>query len=115
MATIRIKTGDTYPLTYTLLDANKNPIDLSDCTVTVSIGSLVTDGECTTDDETDGLVTYNWIPEPAVPPVDGEDEEEFDLTDTPGMYPINFKITSDDGTIRTLPVDEPLWLFIMLP
>lgn len=110
MATIRIKTGDTYPISHILLDSNKNPIDLSDCTVTISIGSLVTDGECTIDDEVDGQVTYNWLPEiPADPP------EEFDLTDTPGMYPINFKITDANDTIRTLPVEEPLWLFIMLP
>jgi len=111
MSTIRIKTGDTSPLTYVIQNADNTPVDLKDTTVTVTIGSLVTNGECTIDEDITGQITYDWGIDPDAEP--DPDDEPIDITDTPGMYPMVFRITDKSGMVKSLPVNESLWLFIM--
>ena len=111
---------DTAPkLRRCLLDGGGNPIDLSGCTVTISVaqalelenyyiqptGRIVNDSPCVIADQTvpENLGWISWTP--------GACDSDSALT-PPGQYLYQFAITYQDGGLQRIPADTYLPMVI---
>lgn len=102
---MRIKQGDLYPFEYNITyDDGKTPINLTGCTVTISMTKdgatepTVDDQTCIITDAANGKIKYTW---------------QNTETDVVGMYKLEFHVTTHDGSTLTVPSGDILWLFII--
>jgi len=105
--------GDTAPnLERQMLDGNGDPIDLTGCTVTITIAHarydyyyspstrIVDRGSCLVDpDQTNNTGWVSWTP-------------PTDILDPAGNYYFNFEITYADSTRQTIPPNTYLLMVI---
>ena len=89
-----VKQGDTRNAIHATLIKNGNPINLENCKVYISIGSLVCNAECMIVDSENGKIAF---------PLEG-------FTEKSGIFRYEFTIVYEDGRRETIPNDSYLKL-----
>lgn len=108
-----IKSGDTSPdLVTTLLDADGAAVNLTGATVRFLMRprgetELTVDGTAVIDDdETSGIVSYQWAEADPLYDIVGD-------TTTAGDYDAEFEVTFADGSVQTFPNSRYLRIKIL--
>jgi len=96
MAIFNIKRNDTKPPLDVILSQGGVVVDLSDCSVTFHMSTII-DSPAIITDATAGAVTYNWIAADTV---------------TGGQFPAEFEVVFSDGAIETFPNNGYLTIFV---